>query len=175
MIIKSRAWAGWVSVVVTGVFVCACFSGCTTFRRKFVRQNKNKETKEDFIPVLEPVDYKPVMVAPVDGYRDHYAMVKAYIGDIYTALGSSDSSGKREVYLLNQLIAHLQGMSAALTGARKADADGAVSQIQALLAEFDKPAAMRRGDLLKGRVHGVEMDIRRKLKPDMVREFLIVQ
>ena len=168
----------WNRLTSTGLLLCFCgflLTGCASFRRKFVRHSKDKVEKEDFVPVLVPVEYKRVEVAPLDAYRDHYSMVKAYFDDVYASLGNHDISGKRDQYLITQIIAHLQGMSAGLNGARKTDADAAVTGLQELLKEFDKAASMRRYDVLKGSVHRIENDIRRKLKPDMVKEFLLTK
>jgi hypothetical protein len=125
------------------------------------------------MPVLVPVEYKRVEVPPLEAYRSHYAMVKAYFTDIYSTIGGKDSSGKREQYLLNQIVVHLEGMGAELTGARKTDIASVVVHLKDLLKEFDKPVAMRRYDMLNGSLRGIETDIRRKLKPDMVKEFIV--
>ncbi|MEI6437594.1 MAG: hypothetical protein WCO69_02455 [Candidatus Omnitrophota bacterium] len=164
-----RVMAGFLLVPVLALSL----AGCSTFRRKFVRHSKSKDVKEDFIPVLEPVEYQRVEVSPVENYRSHYAMVKAYFGDVYAALDSRDPGEKRERYLLGQIAAHLQGMASLLTEARKLQAQKAAAEIDEAAGVLDKPAGIRRYDLLKGRVHQIEVDVRRALKPDMVKEFIV--
>lgn len=175
MLNRSRRFNQFIAAAALVSLCSISLTGCSSFRRKFIRQSKNKESKEDFIPVFDPVEYKRVEIAPIDDYKSHYAMVKAYFGDVYTALSSRDAGEKRERYLLNQIIAHLQGMSALLSGFRKLEAQKILSSLEDAMKELDKPAGLQRQDLLKGPVHKAETDIRRTLKPEMVKEFIAVQ
>lgn len=168
-------WHRMLSAFVLVCFLAVSLSGCTTLRRKFVRKNKNKDQKEAFIPVLDPVEYKRVETSAIDAYRSHYAMAKAYFTDSYAAFGSPDSTEKREKYLISQISAHLRGMAVLLRDDRKAAAERAAGDLEVLLPELDKPKGIRRYDIIKGAVHKVEMDVRRTLKPDMVKEFLVVK
>ncbi len=174
MVNISRRLNKVVAGVVLVLFCSASLTGCASFRRKFIRQNKNKDAKEDFIPVLEPVEYQPVVTSPMDSYKSHYAMVKAYFSDVYAALASRDPSEKRERYLIDQIIAHLRGMEGLLSGDRKLEVQKVAGLLDGVLKELDKPSGLQRQDLLKGSVHKVETDIRSKLKPDMVKEFIAV-
>ncbi|MBF0593517.1 MAG: hypothetical protein HQL22_00965 [Candidatus Omnitrophica bacterium] len=173
MVNRSGSTNRFITGAVLFVFCSTLFTGCSTFRRKFIRHDKNKEAKEDFLPVLEPVEYKREELSPLDVYKSHYGMVKAYFGDVYAALGNVNSGEKRERYLISQIMAHVQGMAALLNGTRKDTAQAAADSLQEATKELDKPAGLRRYDILKGTVHKVETDIRRSLKPDMVKEFLV--
>src|SRR3989339_1375274 len=116
---RSARYKVVISAVVLAVFSLTVLTGCASFRKKFIRQNKNRTVKEDFAPVLEPMEYRRVEMSPLDAYRNHYAMLKAYFSDVYAALSARDSGEKREKYLLNQVLAHLQGMSDILDETRK--------------------------------------------------------
>ncbi len=150
----------------------AVLSGCSTFRRKFVRHSKDKTVKEDFIPVLKPVEYARIETTPLEAYKNHYAMVRAYFSDLYTAFASRYSEGKREQYLFSQVIAHLQGMAAVLKEPRQTAALRQAAFLTEAVKELEKPEGLRRNDLLQSAARKAEKDIRRTLKPDMVREFI---
>lgn len=164
-----------IAVAVLLLFCSTTLTGCASFRRKFVRHSKDKEVKEDIAPVLEPLEYQRVETSPMDAYRSHYAMVRAYFSDVYTALSAQAPGEKRERYLLGQIMAHLQGMSLLLGDARKPEALKLSAALEEAGKELDKPAGLRRYDLLRSSLHKVETDIRRTLKPDMVKEFIVIQ
>ncbi len=171
-------WQGsryFFSVIMIGIVCSVAMSGCSSFRRKFIRQNKNKDSKEAFIPVLEPLDYPRQQALPIDTYKSHYSMVKAYLNDFYASFGSLNSGEKRERYLLAQIIAHLQGMTGLLNEGKKPQGEKVILHVQEAMKELDKPAGMRRYDLLEGAVRKVEGEVRKTLKPDMVKEFIGVQ
>ena len=71
------------SKIAFHVLVCAvlvsfvlALEGCSTLRKKFVRQKK-KEDKQEFVPVLDPVDY-PDVVKTAGGIYEHHYMLSVY-------------------------------------------------------------------------------------------------
>ncbi|MBF0387454.1 MAG: hypothetical protein HQL20_06315 [Candidatus Omnitrophica bacterium] len=171
----SVRFSKFIALAVLVAFFSVSLSGCASFRRKFVRQNKNKEVKEDFAPVLEPIEYKRVEVAPLEAYRSHYAMVKAYFSDAYAELAGRDPGEKRERYLIGQINAHIQGMAVLLAVDRRSEAQKMIALLDEAARELDKPSGLRRYDILKGALRKVEVLIRQKLKPDMVKEFIVAE
>ena len=161
-------------MMLTFVMVTVSVSGCTSLRKKFIRQSKNKDQKEDFIPVLEPVEYKRVEESPIEAYRSHYGMIKAYFGDLDACVGQGGND-KRARYLAAQITAHLQGLSGLLGQEKKAVAEKLLARLQDAVKEYDKPSGIRRVDLLKGAFHSIESDIRKTLKPDAVKDQVVRQ
>lgn len=156
------------------VFYCVvALGGCASFRKKFVRQKKTKAKTEEFVPILEPVEYPDIQKTSVEIFQEHHMLARAYFQDLWTSLESRDSSGKQQLYLFKQLEMRLRGMSDVLVdGDRKTQAEGLIALVQAMQKEYDKPDALRRVDILKIDLRRLERDFRKDLKPDLVRDAL---
>ncbi|NTV28488.1 MAG: hypothetical protein HGA80_00180 [Candidatus Omnitrophica bacterium] len=156
---------------LAAVFLTVSMAGCTTLRRKFVRKSKSSDSKEDVVPVLQPEEYAPRVYAPVERYREHYAMLKGYFSDLWSSLGR-DGNVKRERYLLSQIVARMDSMAALLPEMQKVDLQKLESRVQGEMEVLDKPFSLRRYDVVSGELKAVERDLRRNFKPDMVDKLL---
>lgn len=163
----------WVAAFLVLMVLSMDVSGCTAFRRKFVRKNKNKDAKEAFIPVLEPIEYQPVVHAPIKTYTTHYSVVRAYYKDVWETLGKNENV-KRERYLLAQVSAKLQAMALLLTGEMSVKLKTMADKVGTVSVELDKPQALRRYDLMKSDLKAVERDLYRSFKPALIGSFLAV-
>lgn len=146
------------------------FLAAPLFGRNLFRQKKNKDTRTDFVPILEPMEYTRVAANSFEAYKNHYQMMRAYFSDAQSVIGFFAAGEKRARYHINQIVSHLEGMAALLTGPQKEEANGFLIRLREVLKEYDKPAGIRRHDLIKSAIRKVELDIRRTLKPDMVKE-----
>ena len=156
-------------VVLALAIGCGSLSGCATLRKKFTRKKKTSDQTEDFIPVLQPVEYKKVELPPLEKYKEQYAMARAYFKDVSDTLGSSGSGDKQQVYALNQLAVRLQGMADLLPGEKKAALGEIIVEVRDVVKEYDKAAPMRRYDILKGTMQKAEKRVRSDFKPDAVK------
>ena len=143
-------------------------TGCASMRKKFTRVKKGPAKAEDFVPVLQPEVYEKVVESSAQVYRDHYAMEKVYFNDLGDILGRRDGSAKREQYMINQILAHFDGMIALLTGPARDKALALRARLVAALQIYDKPAGLRRYDLLTREMHNIERDLFRNFKPEAV-------
>ena len=160
--------------VVLVMFCAGSFTGCASLRKKFTRVPKNPTAKEDFIPVLQPMEYKKVEQTPQQVYAGHYAMVKIYFKDLWEVLGGRDSSAKREKYIFMELMSHFDAMAALLSDKKKAEAFAIRSRIDDFLKEYEKPDGMRRYDLMTSGMRRVERDMYKGFKPDAVAKAFAV-
>jgi hypothetical protein len=156
----------WSAVLV--MFCAGSLTGCASVRKKFVRVSKNPKVKEDFIPVLQPLEYKKVVETPQQVYAGHYSMMKIYFRDLGDVLGARDSTPKREKYIFTELMAHFDAMAVLLSDEKKAEAAAIRARVDGLLKEYDKPDGMRRYDLIRSGMRTVERDIHKGFKPDAV-------
>ena len=163
-----QAWQKFFVVCLVCIFCAGSLSGCASLKKKFTRQKKNVDGKEDFIPVLEPVEYPSAESSPMNVYKNHYAMTKAYFKDLSGAFDQREGSDKGEKYIFTELTSHLQSMGDLLSPSKKAEAAALIGQIQDVLKEYDKPRTLRRYDIIRIRMRGVERDVRKTLKPDVV-------
>lgn len=154
--------------VVLVMFCAGSLTGCASLRKKFTRVPKNPKAKEDFIPVLQPVEYKKIAETPQQVYAGHYSMVRVYFKDLWEVLGGRDSSAKREKYIFTELMSHFDAMAALLSDEKKTEAGAIRARVNDLLKEYDKADGMRRYDLIKSGMHRVERDMYKGFKPDAV-------
>jgi hypothetical protein len=163
----------WMIVVLVTMILALDMSGCVSLRRKFVRKRDTKNAKEAFIPVLDPVEYQPVVHAPIKTYTTHYAVVRAYYKDVWGTLGK-DENVKRERYLLVQVSSKLQAMALLLTGESSGKLKALADKVTSISIELDKPQALRRYDLMKSDLKAVERELYHSFKPVLIEPFLVV-
>ncbi|MBF0331455.1 MAG: hypothetical protein HQL17_05915 [Candidatus Omnitrophica bacterium] len=165
----SRALSGMILVA----FCVMSLTGCATLRKKFTRVKKNKDQKEDFIPVLQPIEYKKIEEATPQVYAEHYSMVKVYFKDLWEVLGKDESSAKREKYMFTEILSHFDAMTALLTEAKRQEAQKLRARFKLVLAVYDEPDGSRRYDLMTGFLRAIERDLYKLFKPAAVAGDLI--
>ncbi|NLE65183.1 MAG: hypothetical protein GX606_04625 [Elusimicrobia bacterium] len=169
---------GFLRILIGGIvflMLASVFSGCASFRKKFVRKKKVKSTVEEFIPVLEPVEYARIEKTPAQAYQDHYTMVSAYFKDLDRALLDPQGADKQAKYFLAQIAAHVRGMAGLLLGELQAELLQIAGQIDAVAGAYDKPVSLRRYDIVRLDVKRIQRDIRGKFRPKMVLEGILPQ
>jgi hypothetical protein len=171
MINCRRDRKAFLCVLILAVFCVTAFSGCTTLRRKFIRKRVAKDAQEGIIPVLEPVDYPPVVYKPGEIYATEYSIMNAYFTDLWSAFGHNQGD-KRERYLLEQIGARIDSMAGLLGGDKAAGLKECSLKVASVLAQLDKPQALRRYDLLRSDLKQVDQKIHREFRPVQVAHFL---
>lgn len=159
--------------VVLVVFCAGSLTGCASLRKKFTRPAKKSKTSDDFIPVLQPVEYQKVEETPRQVYAGHYAMVRIYFKDLGEVLGRRDSTSKHEKYIFTELMSHFNAMADLLSEDKKAEAGNIRARVEKVLKEYDKPDGIRRYDLISGDMRRIERDIYKAFKPDAVAGALV--
>ena len=159
-------------LILSCLVVAGSLSGCASLRKKFTRTKKTKDQKEEFIPVLEPVEYPKVVETPRQIYHDQYGMVKVYFRELLDVLGKPAGGEKREKYIFAELISHFDKMSEVLSEPAKAQAVSLRERLAKISSEYDKPSGLRRYDLMTSDVRAIERDVYRILKPDAVLKSL---
>jgi hypothetical protein len=158
----------FVCSAVLVIFCAGSLTGCASLRKKFTRVPKNPKAKEEFIPVLQPVEYKKIEETPQQVYAGHYSMVKVYFKDLWDVLGSRNSTPKREKHIFTELMVHFDAMAALLSDEKKAEAKAIRARVDEFLKEYDKPNGMRRYDLITSGMRRIERDMYKAFKPDVV-------
>jgi len=160
-------------LILAMVLVVATWSlsGCASMRRKFVRQRKAKDTKETMVPVLQPEEYAPVVEQPIEVYRMHYSICRAYFGDLWETLGRGYGD-KRERYLVSQIAVKIDSLADLLQDGLKEKLKALSSKVMGALTELDKPLSTRRYDSMRSDLRAVENILRREFKPDIAGKSL---
>ncbi|MBI4310024.1 MAG: hypothetical protein HY591_06810 [Candidatus Omnitrophica bacterium] len=104
---RCRRMIAGVAVIVA---VSLSLSACEPLRKKFTRQKKKDQSEvKDFIPVLEPQEYLAPENNPVENYKQHYNLIKAWYKDLWTVV-EERGSDKRAAYTIKQIYGHIEEM-----------------------------------------------------------------
>ena len=156
------------------IFTFICFfcafvlltSGCATFRKKFIRQKKkDANINQGDLPILEPVDYPEKVYSPLDMYKQHYSLWKVWDRDFIQAV-ESNSSDKRQIYLLEQAVGQLEEMKKALTDEKQAEFAILIDELRSVGKIYEKPFATRNRFSIIKKVERHASKIRNQFAPD---------
>lgn len=170
---QRRQWFGC-CVLLCLILMILTNVGCEPLRKKF-RREKRKDPSNEFIPVLEPVDYAPKMQSPDEQYRYHFSMWQIWQRDFLSGVEGNASgvlTEKNQKYLLNQIIVQLEGMHQWLNEEKQNELKVLISDVYELLKEYDKPAPMRALNQIRRSLERNGRSIREKFKPVQVSDYL---
>lgn len=160
-----------VGVVCLSVLLVSV-GGCASLRKKFVRQKKKDAKAEEFIPVLDPIDYAPAVVSAEEKYAYHYSLWKVWYRDLVENIEHQESD-KKQKYLIGQVVVQLEEMGKRLGDEKRKELNTSIGEWEAIRALYEKPAPMRSTSSLKRKIEASAQKIRRQFNPDAVRDFLV--
>ncbi len=169
---RNERYLSVLSVLVVLCMLTVSVGGCASLRKKFTRKKKEKTSEQAFIPVLDPIDYPAPSVSSEERYRYHYSLWKVWQRDLVKNIDNKGSD-KSQKYLLGQIIAQLEEMKKWITAAKQKELSEAISEWDAILAMYERPAALRSPVSLKRKVEASAKKIRNQLNPEMTKELLI--
>lgn len=169
---RNERYLSVLSIVVVLCVLVVSAGGCAPLRKKFTRKKKEKAGEQAFIPVLDPIDYPAPSVSPEERYRYHYSLWRVWQRDLVQKIDSKESD-KNQKYLVGQIIAQLEEMKKWVTEARQKELSDAVGEWNAVLAMYDRPAAMRSTMSLRRKVEASAKKIRSRFNPEATKEFLV--
>ena len=144
-------------------------SGCEPFRKKFVRKKK-EEKKNEFIPVLEPVDYDERVKSAQERYEQHYSLWKVWEKDFLQAIQEKNPIDKQQEYALNQMVVQMQEMAKWITGEKKDYLVRQIQEVKRIQNEYEKPAQLRDAFSLINRMRRIGKAMREGLSPKLLSE-----
>ena len=167
-----KKYLGFISFICCFVILILFLSGCQPLKRKFTRKKKKGKVLQEFIPVLEPIDYGPSTITSKDRYSKHFSLWRIWEKDFVQNV-SSETNDKRMKYLLNQMVEHLNEMRKWIVEEKRNELDQLISEIIKIKKEFNKPAQSRNTNAIKRRVESNARKILRDFKPGTVDEYFI--
>lgn len=103
------------------LMVTLTLSSCDSLRQKFTRKKKKGDVEaQSFVPVLEPQEYPAPEFNPQQNYKGHYALIKAWYTDLWTAIDDK-STPKYIHYILSQITNHIEQMKKLVDEQTQAD------------------------------------------------------
>ena len=80
-------------------------------KKKFTRKKKKGVEEKEEIPILEPVEYPVKIYSTADKYKHYYSLWKVWHKEFLFSIGEGEQeSRKRQLYLLDQVLANLEEM-----------------------------------------------------------------
>jgi len=141
-------------------------SGCEPLRKKFTKKKKEVK-KEEFIPILDPIDYPPSQVSPLEKYKYHYSLWQVWSKDLVQLI-NEPTMEKRKNYLFTEILQQLDEMKRWIPQESLPKIEEAVSAYEGVRQELDKPEMMRNQSVLETRLRRAESFMMNELKPEAI-------
>ena len=161
---------GCAAFLCLGILV-SCGLGCASLKKKFTRQKK-KQVHEEFVPVLDPIDYAPPVVSAQQEYRQHYSIWKIWQRDLVQNI-EADAPEKKQRYLLEQMIAQLREMEKWLLEEKRARLSVLVGELEGILQSYETPAPLRDASSTKRKIEANAKKVRAAFDPKVVKDYLV--
>lgn len=169
MKIFSRRHVVVLSRMVLGVFVLSVFlttTGCEPLRKKFTRKKKENQVSEA-VPLMAPEEY-PVASKTVAGlYRQEYAMLLMWLGEMKEAV-EEKASNKKLNYCLARMISLMEEMQTMLQGQAQEKLLTHLKHVKALSTEVVEPEGFRNKSKMTRDLRELDKQIRKDLRPAAV-------
>ena len=158
--------------VVAVVVLSLSLTSCENVRKKFVRQKKKDQTEDkNFIPVLEPQEYPAPEKNPIENYKQHYSLIKAWYKDLEVSLIARYPGGSVS-YALKQIFSHIDEMQKLLLEPMHPE----LQKLRGLLTYYrdslEDPAAMRNVSRLQSDLRAFDRQLR-SLNPGKIKDKLV--
>ncbi len=154
-------------VVISIVMVTALLGGCSTLKKKFVRQKKKTAESEKIIPVLNPIEYEPKVVSAEERYRYHYSMWQVWHRDLINAIVEK-RSGKKQKYLITQCAAQLTEMKGWIDTSKQTELQMFITNLQNIEQAYQRPDLMRNTFSIRKKLQANAKNIRAQFKPALM-------
>jgi len=159
-----------VFIICFGVIIASLY-GCEPFRKKFVREKKKGEQKEEFIPVLEPIDYAERVYSSEERYRKHYSLWRVWDKELNQVLSRGGVSDKRQKYLLAQVLGQLEEMKNWLIDPKLQEFSGVVDGYYSVQKRYEKPAQLRNMHIIRLKLERSAKKIRNEFNPKLLQDY----
>ena len=148
-------------------------SSCETLRKKFIRQKKKDLSESaELAPVLEPQEYPAPENNPLENYKQHYALVKVWYGDLVSGVIEKDTDQKVK-YALAQVNSHLDQMAGMIKKEKQSDVKKLKDLLVYYKAAIDLPNAVRNRAKIQSDLRTFDRELRHDWRPDVIKKDLL--
>ena len=159
-------------VVVALLSLSMCMSSCEPLRKKFTRQKKKQTEDQDFVPVLEPMDYPAPENNPGMNYRRHYALIQVWYKDLWTALDEKYTD-KKTKHTIHQIYSHIDEMRKLISDDKQAELDKLKGCLSYFDHSLDGPLPLRNVPRIQSDLRAFHRQLRAKLRFDAVKRSFV--
>ena len=160
------------TTIACAVIVSIGLSACEPLRKKFTRKKKEGQEVQDFIPVLEPQDYPAPENNPKEMYAQHYALIKAWYRDLWTAIDDKNSD-KMAQGSLKQIFNHIDQMKPLLKAQKSQGLDQLAGLLKYYNTSLDAPRPLRNYARIESDLRAFDRLLRGQFRYDKVKEDII--
>ena len=154
------------------LIVALLSGGCQPLKQKFIRKKKEKSTRSEFVPVLDPIDYGPATISAKERYSKHYLLWKIWLRDFVQGVGENNSEKKMK-YLVDQMIVNLTEMQRWIVEEKRAAINDHIVKTTEVRTELDKPVQLISIERLIRRIDRDGRKLMKELNPDAMEQFYI--
>lgn len=145
--------------------------GCESLRKKFVRQKKKDQTKKEFIPVLDPIDYPAKVQSPEEAYRHYFSLWQVWDKELVMRI-EEGASDKKISFTFNQLMIQLTELENLLTGEKKTQMNQFITQLNDIGQQLAQPAGIRNDGGIQMKVQRIGSKLREGFRSNDVEPSL---
>jgi len=132
------------------LIVALLSGGCQPLKQKFIRKKKEKSTRSEFVPVLDPI----------------------WLRDFVQGVGENNSEKKMK-YLVDQMIVNLTEMQRWIVEEKRAAINDHIVKTTEVRTELDKPVQLISIERLIRRIDRDGRKLMKELNPDAMEQFYI--
>ncbi|MEI7998067.1 MAG: hypothetical protein WCH62_00965 [Candidatus Omnitrophota bacterium] len=151
--------------IVALLVVSVSLSACETLRKKFTRKKKAGHETQDFQPVLEPQEYPSIEHSPVENYKQHYALIKAWYKDLWTGIDEKNTD-KTVKYSIKQILDHIDQMKLLLKGPKAQELDQLAGLLKYYKESLDQPRQSRNYPRIESDLRAFDRTLRANFRDD---------
>lgn len=167
MVFKMRTTVGLLLITIL-----LTSGGCEPLRKKFVRQKKKDQTRKEFIPVLDPIDYPASVQSPADAYRHYFSLWQVWDKELVMRI-EEGASDKKISFTFNQLMIQLTELEKLLTGEKKTQMTQFITQLNDIQRQLAQPAGIRNDGGIQMKVQRIGSKLREGFRFNDVEQSLV--
>lgn len=152
-------------------------AGCEPLRKKFIRQKKkDKEANSAAAPILEPIDYPRSSYSVEKDFAYRYSMWNIWYKEYKTVVYSiqhrkADSTQKKEVSIINQLISQVEEMDELVTDQKRVELAKIKEDLNKILEAVHAPDAFRDSLSIGRDLYQIDKEFRSRFNPDNMEPY----
>jgi hypothetical protein len=156
------------------LIITTCFSSCDSLRKKFVRQKKQSQESQQFIPVLQPEEYIVPEKNTVEMYKQHYMLIKAWYADLW--VGVTDKNADNMVKTsIKQINDHIEQMKVLLKSEKSSGLDQLGGLLKYYQSSLSESRMVRNYSRIQSDLRAFDRKLRGEFRVEKIKGSLVSQ